>query len=148
MRKQSIFRPNTMRWLSILALAAILLAGCLQTGTGRVDQAVVVKETIAALSTQYTPQPPPATATFTATPQPSITRKPSSSPTTTEEVCTQNRGQIELREIVIPISKYPLAFRVYLPPCYEESSEIDYPVLYLLHGQSYKDDQWDRLGAG
>ncbi len=38
-------------------------------------------------------------------------------------------------------------YRVFLPPCYEDYPEKRYPVLYLIHGQSYNDDQWDRLGA-
>ena len=42
----------------------------------------------------------------------------------------------------------PLEFRVYLPPCYNEQPERTYPTLYLIHGQSYTDDQWERLGAG
>ena len=42
---------------------------------------------------------------------------------------------------------HPLYFRVYLPPCYDSETDTHYPVLYLLHGQSFKDDQWDRLGA-
>jgi enterochelin esterase-like enzyme len=36
---------------------------------------------------------------------------------------------------------------VYLPPCYDQQTERSYPVLYLIHGQSYNDDQWERLGA-
>ena len=42
---------------------------------------------------------------------------------------------------------HPLQFRVYLPACYGNDKDRRYPVLYLLHGQSYTDDQWDRLGA-
>jgi enterochelin esterase-like enzyme len=38
-------------------------------------------------------------------------------------------------------------FLVYLPPCYDEQTSQRYPVLYLLHGQTYTDDQWVRLGA-
>ena len=38
-------------------------------------------------------------------------------------------------------------FQVYLPPCYDERPDQRYPVLYLLHGQTYTDDQWIRLGA-
>jgi len=38
-------------------------------------------------------------------------------------------------------------FRVYLPPCYDQKTDERYPVLYLLHGQTYTDDQWVRLGA-
>jgi enterochelin esterase-like enzyme len=43
--------------------------------------------------------------------------------------------------------KPPQQFRVYLPPCYDEKPNQRYPVLYLLHGQTYTDDQWIRLGA-
>lgn len=42
---------------------------------------------------------------------------------------------------------HPLQFRVYLPACYGNDKDKHYPVLYLLHGQSFNDDQWDRLGA-
>jgi enterochelin esterase-like enzyme len=41
----------------------------------------------------------------------------------------------------------PLDYRLVLPPCYDELSEQRYPVLYLIHGQSFNDDQWERLGA-
>jgi len=41
----------------------------------------------------------------------------------------------------------PLIYRVYTPPCYTEQPERRYPVLYLIHGQTYQADQWDRLGA-
>jgi len=41
----------------------------------------------------------------------------------------------------------PFQFRVYLPPCYQEDQDRRYPVLYLLHGQTYSSDQWDRLGV-
>jgi enterochelin esterase-like enzyme len=43
--------------------------------------------------------------------------------------------------------KDPLEFQVYLPPCYAESLQQRYPVLYLIHGQSYTDQQWVDLGA-
>lgn len=41
----------------------------------------------------------------------------------------------------------PLNYRVYLPPCYDQQPARRYPVLYLIHGQSFIDDQWERLGA-
>lgn len=40
----------------------------------------------------------------------------------------------------------PLDFRVYLPPCYSQESKRRYASLYLIHGQSSNDEQWDRLG--
>jgi enterochelin esterase-like enzyme len=41
----------------------------------------------------------------------------------------------------------PQEFSIYLPPCYDEMPDQRYPVLYLLHGQTYTNDQWVRLGA-
>jgi len=37
---------------------------------------------------------------------------------------------------------------VYLPPCYDETKAGGYPVLYLLHGQTFDDGMWLDLGAG
>jgi enterochelin esterase-like enzyme len=42
---------------------------------------------------------------------------------------------------------YSLNFRIYLPPCYDDQPGRRYPVLYLIHGQFYTDDQWVRLGV-
>jgi enterochelin esterase-like enzyme len=51
---------------------------------------------------------------------------------------------LEIRTVILPA---PLVFRIYLPPCYEEDTDQSYPVLYLIHGQTYSDTQWDRLGV-
>ncbi len=40
-----------------------------------------------------------------------------------------------------------LHYLLYLPPCYHEGLTEDYPVTYLLHGLSYTQDQWVRLGV-
>jgi enterochelin esterase-like enzyme len=40
-----------------------------------------------------------------------------------------------------------LQYEVYLPPCYHDDVERTYPVLYLLHGLSFNQDQWLRLGV-
>jgi enterochelin esterase-like enzyme len=61
--------------------------------------------------------------------------------------CLNEGGQIETGELRTELLRLPLEFRVYLPPCYHELADRRYPVLYLIHGQSYNDDQWDRLGA-
>lgn len=41
----------------------------------------------------------------------------------------------------------PLEYRIYLPPCYEQQADRRYPALYLIHGQNFNHDQWDRLGV-
>ena len=47
----------------------------------------------------------------------------------------------------VPNTKPSQQFIVYLPPCYDQMTDERYPVLYLLHGQTYTDDQWVNLGA-
>lgn len=39
-----------------------------------------------------------------------------------------------------------MRYVVYLPPCYDVGTE-NFPVLYLLHGQNYDEEQWIRIGA-
>lgn len=52
-----------------------------------------------------------------------------------------------MEEVLLETTNPPQAFFIYLPPCYEEQTDKRYPVLYLLHGQTYTADQWIRLGA-
>ena len=56
-------------------------------------------------------------------------------------------GRIETGSLTTDLLRTPLNYRVYLPPCYDQQAERRYPVLYLIHGQGYSDDQWDRLGT-
>lgn len=66
-------------------------------------------------------------------------------PTATPLGCLTRPGRLE--EGVVEETTPPQKYRIYLPPCYDELSDASYPVLYLLHGQTYTDDQWVRLGA-
>ena len=68
-------------------------------------------------------------------------------PSSTPEVCTETRGHFDFFKIESSLMNYPLEGRLYLPPCYDTDVNKFYPVLYFLHGQSFNDDQWDRLGA-
>jgi enterochelin esterase-like enzyme len=54
---------------------------------------------------------------------------------------------VEEHEITTVLLPNPLAYRIYLPSCYDEQPDRAYPVLYLIHGQSFTDDQWERLGV-
>jgi enterochelin esterase-like enzyme len=74
------------------------------------------------------------------------TSQPSLTPTALE--CWRAGGHFETGALETELLRQPLEFRVYLPPCYAEQPEMNYPVLYLIHGQSSNDDQWERLGAG
>ena len=87
-----------------------------------------------------TPTAIPATPTLTPTALP-----PTPNPTTTPLGCLTQPGRID--EGIVQETVPPQEYLIYLPPCYDEKPELRYPVLYLLHGQTYTDDQWVRLGA-
>ena len=111
------------RW-GVFIVFLVLIAGC--------QSAAIVLDT---------PSPQPSetvTSAPTETPAPTLTPTP---------YCTETRGYFEFQEIQTELMTHPLYFRVYLPPCYDFDSQTHYPVLYFLHGQSFNDDQWDRLGA-
>jgi enterochelin esterase-like enzyme len=87
------------------------------------------------------------TPTPSQTPQSTLTATPSMDDTSppTLTACLTQAGRVDQGRIesTNPAQEY----LIYLPPCYDEKTEERYPVLYLLHGQTYTQDQWVRLGA-
>jgi enterochelin esterase-like enzyme len=68
--------------------------------------------------------------------------------TETSFACAETEGRIVLDAINSAYTFGDVGFRVYLPPCYEET-DVRYPYLIMLHGMQgevMNDDQWDRLG--
>jgi len=61
-----------------------------------------------------------------------------------EATCMDAAGVVETYEI--PWKDEVLTGRVYLPPCYDHDPELEYPTLYMLHGATAADSQWDDLG--
>jgi enterochelin esterase-like enzyme len=55
-------------------------------------------------------------------------------------------GQVQQFEIQSEKLNDRLAFSVYFPPCYGNGVQDNYPVLYLLHGQTFDNTQWQKLG--
>jgi enterochelin esterase-like enzyme len=97
---------------------------------------------------------PPAqtSATPTASPLPTHTLPVATATTAATRTppasnCLAEGGKVEFSQLEVEDLPNPLDYRLYLPPCYGEDPEARYPVLYLVHGQSFNDDQWDRLGA-
>jgi len=86
-----------------------------------------------------------------ATPLPAATAAPTASPppqsTSTALPTSLSPGRVVTRTLDSPYLHETLTFRVYLPPGYDTYPDHRYPVLYLLHGQGFSDDQWDRLGV-
>jgi enterochelin esterase-like enzyme len=115
-------------------------------------QATKLISTLLMLLTTITACSPPNQPLLTSTPFPlistpkaTLTPQPVPTSTITPLACLTYPGRVEQGRI--DSTKPPQEFRIYLPPCYDEKTNRRYPVLYLLHGQTYTDDQWIRLGA-
>lgn len=101
---------------------------------------------ITACSLSDQPLPAPSPLPPTSTPKPTlIPSPPTASPTSTPLTCLTQPGRVE--KGILESTDPPQEYRIYLPPCYAEQTDKHYPVLYLLHGQTYTADQWIRLGA-
>ena len=88
------------------------------------------------------PTPILARVAFTTAPTPAPTSVTAASSPTPEK-CSETRGQVQshaYNSVLLP------NYHIYLPPCYDFDEEAHYPVLYLLHGANFEDDQWVRLG--
>ncbi len=88
---------------------------------------------------------PTAAASATDTHQPAPNTPAPSTPT--PPGCTETAGQVEKDVIETDLLTKPLRYNVYLPPCYSAETGRRYPVLYLLHGQNFDEQQWLRIGA-
>lgn len=129
-------RRNT---LLVFLLFTLILPGCL-----------AAKNTVPPTALGFTPA---VTATITVAPLPTTTPwytktpRPTETPTATPLACWQEGGQVVEAQIDSDYQPGPLTFLVYLPPCYAEQPEREYPALYLIHGQSYTPQQWVDLGV-
>jgi enterochelin esterase-like enzyme len=142
-----------LRWFGFLLLV-VGLSSCSAPGpVGLPGQAVVASMPATSAPTAAPSPKPTLRATPTIAPTPSLTASPSPDPVLLVAVdptmppCIQAGGRVEISSLPTDLLRLPLDYRVYLPPCYDQSPEKSYPVLYLIHGQSYSDDQWDRLGV-
>lgn len=140
-------------WLAGLALAA---AGC---GAAGGTQAVVhaagatgspAAVTAALAAPSGTPSAPGTTASATAgvlDGTPAASGMPTPAVTATATPCTETKGAFSSVAVPSAMLRYPIDTRIYLPPCYASSGKA-YPVLYLIHGLNFTQDQWERLGVG
>lgn len=113
--------------------------------TKMISMLLALLATISACSPSNQPLPTSTPIPSTLTPKATSTSQPVPTATITPLACLTNPGHLEKGSL--DSTKPPQEFRIYLPPCYDEKTDQRYPVLYLLHGQTYTDDQWIRLGA-
>jgi enterochelin esterase-like enzyme len=101
---------------------------------------------VAACAPRPATAPSPTALPPTLAPAPSTpTAAPTSVPSATPISCETKPGQ--LQQGSVPDTKPAQEYIIYLPPCYNEHLDQRYPILYLLHGQTYTDQQWVTLGA-
>lgn len=106
--------------------------------------------TITSSLTTIPPSVAPASATAIPTQKASAlsaTSTVTSTHTPLPLTCWNEGGRIEIQQFQTETIPSPLYFRIYLPLCYDVQTTREYPTLYLLHGQTFTDDQWDRLGV-
>ncbi|HJS30297.1 MAG TPA: alpha/beta hydrolase-fold protein [Anaerolineales bacterium] len=144
-----------MRLLFFIALVvlAIALVACQSAGAAPDSSAQVVQATGAMPTEIIETRPPDATPVRTGPVAPSptstegATPSPAPSPSPDAPSCLASGGRIDSHELTNDLSLLSWEFRVYTPPCYQEEGGRRYPLLILIHGQTYTDDQWDRLGV-
>ena len=109
----------------------------------KIPSSVIISQTTKSLTPEKITPPP----TMEATASLLTAQKQTPSPHDEAISCDEKSGEMQRGSLITNLLRQPLEFRVYLPPCYKQQRTLQYPVLYLIHGQSYSDDQWDRLGA-
>jgi len=145
---------NCCRYFLLICLLASSLVSCDQLASIAASTTPTIKKTATTL--------PSPTITITKSPTRTLTDRPTNFPsaaytyplpvpftsTPTTLACWSKGGHIETESLRTTLLRFALEYRIYLPPCYDQQPRRRYPVLYLFHGQNYKDDQWERLGAG
>ena len=79
---------------------------------------------------------------------PQSTATPSSQIKISRNDACSNTGEVKSYKLDSELMNGELYVSVYFPPCYDENRAQGYPVLYLLHGQTFDDQMWLDLGAG
>jgi len=122
--------------------------------------------TPAALAVAPTPAPPTPTLAATETAGPTATVAASITPAATADTATPSPtpleptaippptplitptcppGRVERGALESSVAGRPMAYRVYLPPCYGLDGRA-YPTLYVFGGNIHDDAIWDTLG--
>ena len=149
-----IYRGESLNraWLILV----ILILGMVGSACSRQQMASQSSPTLESQVIATISDPPIETILPSDTPSPALSFTPSLTPTTTPTLtpspsptrisCWDEGGRIEQHDLRSDLLPLPMEYRVYLPPCYDQFPERKYPLLYLIHGQNFNEDQWDRLG--
>ncbi|NJN43390.1 MAG: hypothetical protein HC806_00700 [Anaerolineae bacterium] len=137
------------RFLVVLVLILGITTACSQPGGVPLPSPTVTPRAGEVIPTASPTEFPSPTETHTPSTTPTQTAIPTETPSPTPMplVCWTEGGKITQHTLRTPISPLPWEFRVYTPPCYDQQASRHYPLLILIHGSTFNDDQWDRLGV-
>jgi enterochelin esterase-like enzyme len=82
----------------------------------------------------------------TSKPSPTLTTAPTST-ATQKPTCAAQAGTVNEVSLDTTLMYTQFQFLVYLPPCYQQETGRNYPLLILFHGIYDTQEQWLRIGA-
>lgn len=121
-----------------LIFLSCILAAC----TNNIGVAETSITSLPTLRVTSTPELPP-----TRTPEPTPTQTQTVEPSPTVNQCLVEGGEVTRTLFQSTLMKDAYEVSIYLPPCYGSYPDMQYPVLYLLHGQNQDDTFWLSLGV-
>ena len=123
-----------------MLLLTILLTGCSGVFSATPTGSALPSATMKGEATHAVVEPS-TTPTGTLAP----TQLPSPEPTM--QGCTEEHGQVTRTLFQSELMGEGYEVSIYTPPCYDQTTNTDYPVLYLMHGQNQDDTYWFSLGV-
>jgi len=131
-------------WWLIFFLGVFLSLNLISCTAGEFPAAPPAETVPPKASTTPTKVLPTRSPESSLTPSPTLT--PSPQPETPQNYCTATAGTVAAQQFDSEYLDSPLKFYIYLPPCYPQD-EQRYPVIYLIHGQTYSNTHWLDLGV-
>jgi enterochelin esterase-like enzyme len=68
-------------------------------------------------------------------------------PSPTPLICWEDVGILVSDQVPSNLLPEAIPVLIYLPPCFFQQPKEQFPVLYLIHGQKFGNNQWYRLGV-
>ncbi|MCD4752708.1 MAG: hypothetical protein K8R40_06530 [Anaerolineaceae bacterium] len=144
-------KRTNLRWLLLVIICylTVVLVSCLPLeGDGSDEETIKNGDGASETSTaqlMVIPKKVVATATKQAV-QATKTKAAIATLTGNLDECENSGGSVH--QVLIPVSNNSkeMVTHIYLPPGYSENQDRYYPLLILLHGQSFTADQWLDLG--
>ncbi len=127
-----------------IAQAGFLIIMAVLIGLGACNPINTAPPVVEVTSTK-TPYQPTPTSSVSITPTANNTHPVTPTPTTSND-CQRGEGWVQKGRFFSDNLQADFSYQIYLPPCYHHNTSQRFPVLYLLHGLSYTEDQWIRLG--